>query len=74
MSDITHSDYCPEDNSGELEDCPGCLKREAETEAYWGALYAREQRYTREEVEDSLSDPTEYAKREISLSRLGEEL
>jgi hypothetical protein len=67
MSDITHSDWCPVGNTGELEDCAPCLQEQERAHAYYGALYAREHHYTREEIEDAYSDSTDYAKREAML-------
>lgn len=58
------------DNDRELTDdrCAECLT----DAAYWKAQWdARPQEYTREEIESAYSDPTESAKREILLRRLG---
>jgi hypothetical protein len=69
MSRISHSDYCPLGNSGDREDCPDCEAEYQRQKAYYGSLYRGQQAYTREEIQDSLSDPTEYAKRTALLER-----
>ena len=71
MSDITHSDYCPVNNTGPLEDCVHCLTEQQRTQDYWRAQYLREHHPTREEIEDCYSDPTERSKRDILIERLG---
>lgn len=70
MSDITHSDYCPEDNGGELEDCQPCMAREREQMDYYRALFGNRPRYTADEIRDAYSHPTEYHKRESLLREI----
>ena len=67
MSDISHSDYCPVDNIGDIEDCEHCMAEQERQAAYYGALYAREKRYTPEEIEDCYSEPSERHKRDSML-------
>lgn len=70
MSDITHSDYCPEDRGGELEDCPSCTERQERQAAYYYKLYKAETGYEIAEILDAYSDPTERAKRDSLLRGL----
>lgn len=64
---ITHSDYCPEDRGGEIEDCESCLAELEEKQAYYGALY-RPRGYSIDELRDAYSDPSNHHKL-ISLER-----
>lgn len=59
MSDITHSDYCPEDRGGALEDCESCMAALEAEQSYYRALFDREPHYTREELEDAYSHPSD---------------
>lgn len=70
MSDIQHSDYCPVNNTGDIEDCPTCLAEQKRIAAYWKARYYKEQPLSREEVMDAYSDAAEYQKRERLLNCL----
>jgi hypothetical protein len=51
-------------------ECPVCLEEMKKQQAYYGALYRAEHRYTREEIMDAYSDPTERAKRTRLLENL----
>jgi len=53
-------------------ECPVCLEDMRKQQAYYGALYARGHHYSREEILDSLSDPSERNKRDILLERLSQ--
>lgn len=70
MSDIGHSDYCPEDNGGDLEDCPTCTATVEKEQAYYAALYRREHHYSIDELRDAYSHPTDRHKL-MSLEREG---
>ena len=52
-------------------DCAKCTAEMERQQSFYGALYRAESHYTREEIEDSLSDSTETTKRKLLLERLG---
>jgi len=53
-------------------ECQVCLEDMKKQQAYYGAMYARDQRYSREEIMDAYSDPSERNKRDILLERLSQ--
>lgn len=69
MNTISHSDYCPESNTGSLEDCDSCMARLEQQQEYYGKQYRSRYRYTREEIEDVYQDDEH--KREVMLHELG---
>lgn len=71
MNDITHSDCCPESNTGPLEDCDSCMANLEQQQAYYGALYASGHRYTADEIRDAYSSPSDEHKGERLLRDLG---
>lgn len=56
----------------EDEGCPSCLAEMKRQQDFYGALFANQPRYTREEIEDVYSDATDAHKRETMLNELGE--
>lgn len=70
--DLVVCEYCDTQFDASRDDgCPVCYKKMKSQQAYYGALFAREHRYTREEIEDCYSHPTEYQKRIGALRELG---
>jgi hypothetical protein len=62
MSDITHSDWCPVNNTGELEDCETCMAEHERQKAYYGQMFKGT--YTSQsDILDAYSDPSERNKR-----------
>lgn len=51
--------------------CQPCETERQKTAAYYARLYRAEKHYTREDIIDSLSDPTERNKQSILIERLG---
>jgi hypothetical protein len=69
MSDITHSDWCPVGNTGELEDCAHCVTEHERQKAYYSQMF-RWHYYSSAEIPDAYSSPSEYQKREGLLRRI----
>lgn len=51
--------------------CAHCAAEQAKAAAYWRKQYDREPRYTREEIDDVYSGPTDEHKREVMFHELG---